>query len=774
MTSHSKELSMKWYTALIIVVGLSTPASYGESKDPPFYSKKAAWAETMYAARLRMSDEAKRSAERTGISPGPWYAIGPFKSIRDSSFFDSFAPEYEIALDKAYDIGNLRWLIKPEWKDGEVIALPPIEHSSTYAYRIVRATRDSAIDAYLGSDDGIRLWLNGSRVFARDVHRGCRPNQDKVSLTFKTGDNVLLLKVNNGEGAHGFYFSFRPFAPSDLWPLLERDFTDADSRGEMQREIADGIWDTFPETADMGLFASAYARATRFDTPGLRELAIAKASTARDWRELQIFRKEYHESITREFVILTPRPSAAPKINGPVIFGVRPGAPFLYAIPVTGARPIEFSAGGLPPGLTLDKEAGTITGVLATRGEYRVSLQAKNKMGMAQRKLRIVVGNTIALTPPLGWNSWNCFANAIDDKKVRSAADAMVRSGLADHGWTYINIDDCWMIKPASSDPLLGGTARDPGGMINSNRKFPDMPALSNYVHGKGLKLGIYSSPGPLTCAGFTASFGHELDDAKRFGEWGIDYLKYDWCSYGSKAKDNSLAEYKKPYVVMRAALDSVKRDIVFSLCQYGMGRVWEWGKELGGNCWRTTGDITDSWESMSDIGFSQNGHEKWAGPGHWNDPDMLVVGMVGWGESLHPTRLSGNEQYAHISLWSLLAAPLLIGCDMTRMDEFTYSLLTNDEVLEVNQDPLGVQAKRFSKIGDLEVWSKPMEDGSKAVGFFNRGEYSADVLCSWSELEIEGQHRVRDLWSQRDLGLFDGKFVCRVARHGVVLVRIF
>ena len=226
-------------------------------------------------------------------------------------------------------------------------------------------------------------------------------------------------------------------------------------------------------------------------------------------------------------------------------------------------------------------------------------------------------------------------------------------------------------------------------GVIQTNEKFPDMKALADYVHSKGLKLGIYSSPGPKTCAGFAASYQNEEQDASTYASWGIDYLKYDWCSYGGIAKDGSLAELQKPYRVMRDALDECGRDIVYSFCQYGMGDVWKWGAEVGGNCWRTTGDINDSWGSMSGIGFGQDGHEKYASPGHWNDPDMLVVGKVGWGPNLHPTGLTPNEQMTHISLWCLLSSPLLIGCDLSDMDQFTLDLLTNDEVLDVNQDPL-------------------------------------------------------------------------------------
>ncbi|MEK9138225.1 MAG: NPCBM/NEW2 domain-containing protein, partial [Bacteroidota bacterium] len=324
--------------------------------------------------------------------------------------------------------------------------------------------------------------------------------------------------------------------------------------------------------------------------------------------------------------ILTPNPLEKPRINGARLFGVRPSNPFLYTIAATGKRPMTFAVKNLPKGLTLDESTGNITGTLEKRGDYTVKLVAKNKLGQAERELLIIAGDNICLTPPMGWNSWNCWATAVDDAKVRAAADAMVNSGLINHGWSYINIDDCWIIKPDAKEPEWQGEPRDKNGMINSNTKFPDMKALSDYVHAKGLKLGIYSGPGPLTCAGFTASYHFEEKDAQRFGEWGIDYLKYDWCSYGKIAKDRSLPELKKPYAVMRAALDKVPRDIVYSLCQYGMGNVWEWGAEVGGNCWRTTGDIVDTWSSMAGIGFNQAGHEKFAEPGRWNDPDMLVV----------------------------------------------------------------------------------------------------------------------------------------------------
>ncbi len=479
--------------------------------------------------------------------------------------------------------------------------------------------------------------------------------------------------------------------------------------------------------------------------------------------------QQYHEPV----YVLTPRPSAKPRINGAKVFGVRPGSPFLFSIAATGERPLAYQAEGLPEGLRLDPASGIITGSIDSKGEYRVKLTVTNSLGAASRDLRVVVGDRLALTPPMGWNSWNCFASAVTEKNVRDAADAYVKAGLRDHGWTYINIDDFWMPKNDDKDPTLHGPDRDDSGKINANPRFPDMKALTDHVHGLGLKIGIYSSPGPKTCGGCVASYKHEKEDAERFAEWGFDYLKYDWCSYGEVEKGTGRAYYKKPYDLMGRMLRAQKRDIVFSLCQYGMDNVWEWGNEVDGNCWRTTGDITDSWGSMAGIGFAQAGHELYARPGRWNDPDMLVVGWVGWGPALHPTHLTASEQYTHISLWSLLSSPLLIGCDLTKLDEFTLNLLTNDEVLEVNQDALGHQAKRISKHDETEVWAKPLEDGSRAVGLFNLGEDEQQVSIRWSELEMSGPLHVRDLWRQKDLEAQTDAFSARVPRHGVVLIKV-
>ncbi len=466
--------------------------------------------------------------------------------------------------------------------------------------------------------------------------------------------------------------------------------------------------------------------------------------------------------------ILTPKASRVPKINGAKVFGARPNNPFMYTAAASGERPLSFTAQNLPRGLEIDKNTGIITGSVSEKGEYLTRLHVKNKYGEYSCTLKIIIGEKIALTPPMGWNSWNCWGLSVDEDKVLEAAQAFKEKGLLQYGWTYINIDDGWEIVGNSKDPK-----RDPQGNILTNEKFKDMKALGEKVHTLGLKFGIYTSPGPLTCGGYTASYRHELQDAQTFASWGVDYLKYDWCSYDKIARDKSREELKKPYILMRKALDRVKRDIVYSLCQYGMGNVWEWGQEVGGNLWRTTGDITDTWESMKGIGFEQIENAPYAGPGHWNDPDMLVVGWVGWGPHLHPTRLTPDEQYTHMSQWCLLSAPLLLGCDLKRLDDFTLNLLTNGEVLAVNQDPLGKQALPVVKKEDIQVWMKDLYDGSKALGIFNLGKGAENFTLKLGELGLEQDVLIRDLWRQKDLGHFKDTFAARLPSHGVLFLRI-
>jgi len=465
---------------------------------------------------------------------------------------------------------------------------------------------------------------------------------------------------------------------------------------------------------------------------------------------------------TQEFpYILTPASGEKPKINGARVVGVRPGHPFLFRIPATGIRPMSFQALNLPKGLTLDAKSGIISGKVLLPGEYPVDLKALNAKGEFSAVLKIVMGDRIALTPPMGWNSWNCFGLSVEEVKVKASADIFISSGLADHGWTYINMDDGWEAP-----------GRNAAGQIVPNEKFKDMKALTAYIHSFGLKAGLYSSPGPMTCGQFLGSYQHEESDAKSYADWGFDYLKYDWCSYDQIAVDQSLPELQKPYKIMQLALEKANRDILYSLCQYGNGDVWKWGGSVGGNAWRTTGDIFETWESMSQIGFNQDAGAPYAKPGNWNDPDMLVVGWVGFGNP-RPTELSPDEQYTHISLWSLLAAPLLIGCDLTKLDDFTLSLLTNDEVIAIDQDPLGKQAIALIKTNDFQIMVKELEDGSKAVGLFNLTKNELKISVSWDALKISGKQTVRDLWRQKELGVFSDSFESVVPSHGVVLVKI-
>ncbi len=514
-----------------------------------------------------------------------------------------------------------------------------------------------------------------------------------------------------------------------------------------------------------------------------------------DWADAKIeFQGEAPTAIEQPALpapILTPKPSPAPRINGPTIFGVRPNSPFLYGIPVTGQRPLLFTAEGLPKGLTLDSATGQITGTLATKGEYRITLHAANDLGRAEKAFRIVVGDRIALTPPMGWNSWNCWGGSVSQEKVAGSARALVEKGLRDHGWTYINVDDGWQ-----------GTRGGPHGAIEPNSKFPNMKELGTQIHSLGLKFGIYSTPWRGTYEGHIGSscdradgtydwistgdhnefyrigkdpstwetkrrsnygfgaFSFVQQDAAQWDEWGVDYLKYDW-------QPNDVSSTS----AMKDALRSTGRDIILSLSNAAeFAQTAEWARLA--NAWRTTHDIIDTWASMSGIGFTQDRWAPHAGPGHWNDPDMLVVGRVGWGNP-KPTRLSGDEQYTHISLWCLLSAPLLIGCDLEQLDEFTVSLLTNDEVLEINQDAMGKQATAVARGLDWVVYAKPLEDGSYAAGLFNLAFVPQPIVARWSDLRLAGSQRVRDLWRQQELGTFETGYRAQVPPHGVVLVRL-
>ena len=363
--------------------------------------------------------------------------------------------------------------------------------------------------------------------------------------------------------------------------------------------------------------------------------------------------------------------------------------------------------------------------------------------------LHKVPDNGLARTPPMGWNSWNKFAGRVDDPTVRSIADAMASNGMKDAGYLYINIDDTWE------------GSRDAQGNIQTNKKFPDMKALADYVHSKGLKLGIYSSPGPNTCAGYEGSYGHEEQDARTYAAWGIDYLKYDWCGARTLYTDEEMPAL---YQIMGDSLLKTKRPIVYSLCQYGRLDVWKWGADVGGNLWRTTGDIRDAWDSMSRIGFNQNELADWAKPGHWNDPDMLEIGNGSMTETEYKT---------HMSLWSMLAAPLLAGNDLRSMNPEILSILTNREVIAIDQDKLGKQAKRVWQSQDQEIWTRPLAGGAQAVAFFNRATDTANVTAKWTDLGINGKWKARDLWLHQDVEWAGPEYSVTIPGHGAVMLRL-
>jgi hypothetical protein len=643
-------------------------------------------------------------------------------------------------------------------------------------------------------DDGDQVFLNGKLVGqnagkTKDITQG--EYQLERVYTVPLGDpaihwdqdNVIAVRVYDHGGDGGMYEGPYVLSASDVNDYIHIEHQSGfrfSTPGQARKNIAlvstdpdyvfSGTLIVIVEDPANGAVVFRKSVVVPSCTPGkpFRYVYNVRLPSSQPYQVLYTFRdrkskKEVSSSEGMPY-ILTPRPPAVPRINGASIVGVRPGHPLLFKVPATGVQPIAYAASDLPAGLSLNPVTGVISGKIATKGSYLVHLSATNHLGKADRDLTIVVGDQIALTPALGWNSWNCWGLSVSDAKVRAAADAMKRSGLINHGWTYINMDDGWERETRSAQ-----------GEIVPNAKFPDMAKMTAYVHSLGLRVGIYSSPGPRTCGGFLGSYQHEAQDAQTYGKWGIDYLKYDWCSYGDLYPNPSLPDMKKPYELMASALRASTRDILFSFCQYGMGKVWEWGGATGGNSWRTTGDINDSWSSMSGIGFRQDVCAPYTRPGNWNDPDMLVVGKVGWGPSLHNTHLTPDEQYTHISLWCILSSPLLIGCDMTQMDDFTLNLLSNDEVLAIDQDPLGKPAQKASVQGDIQVWTKPLSDGSLAVGIFNLGAQSAPATISLSSLGLSGSQVARDCWRQKDLGVVSGNFTApqAIPSHGVLLVRM-
>lgn len=560
-------------------------------------------------------------------------------------------------------------------------------------------------------------------------------------------DNVIAVRVYDGGGTGGIFMG-QPFVD-----MLEKVDGVSVSLGRIKNNFGVRIDGTFSyEIVDEGKLLNKIEQ--KYTLASFEEKDFLLDVPQKDGIVFKYTFKETGTGVQSSGQIIvpyiqTPAAGVYPKINNAAVLGARPGHPILFRIAATGAGPLNYKVTGLPAGLV--QQGALIKGAIATKGHYPIQIQVSNANGSTTKTILIKVDSLLQLTPPMGWNSWNCWGVSVSEEKVKSSAQALLDKGLADHGWSYINIDDGWQ-----------AAARNADGSLSPNEKFSDMKELGNWLHGHGLKYGIYSSPGPLTCGGFLGSYQHELADANAYGAWGVDYLKYDWCSYIQT--DTSLAAYIYPFKVMQDALAKQSRDIVYNLCQYGMKRVWEWGASIGAQSWRTTEDIDDTWESLYNIGFSQGPLAAYAGPGKWNDPDMMIVGQVGWGESLHPSRLTPDEQYTHVSLWSLLSAPLLIGCDISKLDSFTLNLLTNDEVIAINQDTLGKQAVRVCD----NVWVKELADGSQAIGLFN-----LDTVYREVEIPILEASLVRNVWRQKDEGIFTKKYQARIPPHGVRLIKV-
>jgi alpha-galactosidase len=357
-----------------------------------------------------------------------------------------------------------------------------------------------------------------------------------------------------------------------------------------------------------------------------------------------------------------------------------------------------------------------------------------------------MVDSRLASTPPMGWNSWNKFGCQVNEQLIRKVADSIVSSGMRDAGYNDINIDDCWQVSRNSA-----------GNIVADPMSFPNgIKALADYVHNKGLKLGIYTDAGTLTCEKRPGSLNHELQDARTYASWGVDYVKVDWCNRQGLDPEVQYAKF-------RDALAQTGRPIVFSICNWGVKAPWRWGSEIG-NLWRTTEDISDSYDRMSLIGFSQNGLEKFAGPGHWNDPDMLEVGNGG---------MNQDEYRTHMALWAILAAPLLSGNDPRNMTPETRELLTNSEVIAVDQDANGIQGRRVWEEGPLEIWVKPLADGSQAVGLFNRSQSTMKITLDFNSIGAPASAKLRDLWEHKDLGILRNSYDADVPKHGVVMLRV-
>ncbi len=700
----------------------------------------------------------------------------------------------EIVIPQArYKTGD-----KPEWKnnvldDESWISLDTsrewdfqgiVDNEFGYGWYRMRVTIPSsmkkadvlkkALLVDLGSvDDSDETYFNGKRIGKTGTMpgdpegykgRSGTPRRYLASpfLVHWDGENVIAVRVFNGGGRGGIFGGPVRVRMATVADMTEIAFKEED------RHCSVSVSSPFKFKGSLTLRGLDLESGAVIDGGSTTEGSLqvpCDPGRPVQWTATFTEAKSGQEAV-KSFIpkyILTPEAPKSPRYNGPLVFGVRPGSPIILRLAFSGQRPMTFAVEGLPDGATLDAREGVLGGRVTLPGDYPLTLVAKNAFGTTRQTIRLRVGDKIALTPPMGWNSWNCWGLSVSQEKVLSSARALLEKGLADYGYHYVNIDDAWEAEERNAD-----------GTIACNEKFPDIQGLGEWLHAHGLRLGIYSSPGDRTCGHYLGSLGHEKQDAETYNAWGVDYLKYDWCGYArefAKSADKSVASYVRPYLKMEEFLREQPRDIFYSLCMYSKtAEVWKWGHAVDANSWRTTGDILDVWGSVCNIGFAQQAPlYPYSQPGHWNDPDMLVVGKLGWGETLRHTRLTVDEQYTHISLWCLLAANLLIGCDVAQMDEFTVALLCNNEVLAIDQDPLGRQARPVIVDGEIQVWSRPLADGATALGVFNLSPEvrKVDLVRYLSQLGLSGT--LRDLWRQKDIA--PGESL--IAPHGVKLLKI-
>lgn len=507
--------------------------------------------------------------------------------------------------------------------------------------------------------------------------------------------------------------------------------------------------------------------------------------------------QQIYDARIGENEILTPNPSKSPRINGPDLYGARPGKKIIFRIPCQGKRPIQFAVKNLPPELFLDKANGIISGVVPGKeGQYQMTFIAKNDYGKDSHQFKLVIGEKLALTPPTGWNSWGGHMLLVTDAVIRKAADVFVEKGLADVGFQYISIDDCWMKMSEAGYDLrsdrqkeqhegfhfegIVGDTRDSSANVIPNKNFPDMKSMTDYVHSFGLKAGIYSSPGPYTCQNFVGSLGYEKQDADQYAKWGFDLLKYDLCS--GRGCLSCLKDQGAPYPQsdfwrpMATYINQQDRDILFNLCQYGIDAPWTWAPSLGISTWRIGGDLNHHVDTYFKYALRiATELRDYSKPGQWNDPDFMYINKLrDFNKMMKPSQdipLNTNQRYQYVTLWSIVCAPFFFSCDINEMDEFTIKLLSNPDVMNINQDELGHVAEVLKNENDEVVMWKKMADGSKALAIFNTNMKNEKVISvELSSLGFDNPVDVFDVWREKEAGTVKSSFSAKLSPNGVGL----